>query len=98
MPLGGGEQGALDAIDPGDEVVLIEPGPATGEAIAMAARQLLDRMLAGGGELVTALVGTAAPEGLAAALADHVRARHWEVELSGYPSGQAGSILLLGVE
>jgi hypothetical protein len=80
------------------EVVLVEPGPATEDTLAAAARQLLDRMLVGGGELVTALIGAAAPEGLAGALSEHARERHWEVELAAFPGGQAGSILLLGVE
>lgn len=80
------------------EIVLIEPGPATGPLVIGAARHLLDRMLAGGGELVTALPGAAAPESLVDDLAEYVRAEHREVELSGYPGGQAEAILLLGVE
>jgi DAK2 domain fusion protein YloV len=80
------------------EIVLIEPGPATAEAVLAGGLRLVDRMLAGGGELVTALPGRDAPEGLVAALAEHVRAEHREVELTDYPGGQTGAILLLGVE
>jgi len=80
------------------EIVLIEPGPATEPLVIGAARHLLDRMLAGGGELVTALPGADAPTGLVADLAEYVRAEHREVELTGYPGGQAEAILLLGVE
>ncbi|HEY3610043.1 MAG TPA: DAK2 domain-containing protein [Pseudonocardiaceae bacterium] len=80
------------------EIVLIEPGPATEPLVIGAARHLLDRMLAGGGELVTALPGADAPESLVDDLTEHVRAEHREVELTGYPGGQAEAILLLGVE
>jgi dihydroxyacetone kinase-like predicted kinase len=80
------------------EIVLIEPGPATEPLVIGAARHLLDRMLAGGGELVTALPGADAPAELVADLAEYVRAEHREVELTGYPGGQAEAILLLGVE
>jgi DAK2 domain fusion protein YloV len=80
------------------EIVLIEPGPATEPLVLGAARHLLDRMLAGGGELVTALPGADAPESLVDDLAEHVRAEHREVALTGYPGGQAEAILLLGVE
>lgn len=80
------------------EVVLIEPGPAAEGTVLNAARQLLDRMLSGGGELVTALPGAAAPDGLAGAITEHVRAEHREVECTVYFGGQPGTILLLGVE
>jgi uncharacterized protein len=80
------------------EIVLIEPGPAGVDTVLGAARKLVDRMLSGGGELVTALPGADAADDLADALAEHVRAEHREVEFTGYPGGQAGTILLLGVE
>jgi hypothetical protein len=80
------------------EIVLIEPGPAEESAIVGAGRKLVDRMLSGGGELVTALPGADAPAALADVLAEHVRAEHREVEFTGYPGGQAGTLLLLGVE
>jgi dihydroxyacetone kinase-like predicted kinase len=66
--------------------------------VVTAAHKLADRMLAGGGELVTVLAGLAAPDGLLDDLAEHVRADHREVEFTGYPGGQAEAILLLGVE
>ncbi len=80
------------------EIVLVEPGPADPKTVVETARQLVDRMLAGGGELVTALPGADAPDGLVDDLAEHVRAGHREVEVTGYDGGQAGAILLLGVE
>jgi dihydroxyacetone kinase-like predicted kinase len=80
------------------EVVLIERGPATEEAVIAGAVRLLDRMLTSGGELVTVLFGADAPATLPDELAQHVRVEHREVEFTGYPGGQAEPILLLGVE
>jgi len=80
------------------EVVLIEAGPVTDELVLGAAHKLADRMLAGGGELVTALPGADAPAGMAEDLEEHVRAEHREVEFTCYAGGQAEAILLLGVE
>ncbi|HEX3649882.1 MAG TPA: DAK2 domain-containing protein [Pseudonocardiaceae bacterium] len=80
------------------EIVVIEPGPAGEPSVVGAARKLVDRMLSGGGELVTALPGAGAPAGLADALAEHVRAEHREVEFTAYSGGQPDSLLLLGVE
>ncbi|HVV21163.1 MAG TPA: DAK2 domain-containing protein [Pseudonocardiaceae bacterium] len=102
-----GEQGItwVGVCQPGDvlglldgEIVLIEPGPAGPKAVFEAAHRLVDRMLSGGGELVTALFGADSPDGLADDLAEHVRTEHREVEFTGYPGGQRGTILLLGVE
>jgi dihydroxyacetone kinase-like predicted kinase len=80
------------------EVVLIETGPATDKAIFVAATRLLDRMLSGGGELVTILPGASAPAGMLDSLAEFVREQHREVEFTGYPGGQSEPVLLLGVE
>ncbi|WP_308209259.1 DAK2 domain-containing protein [Allokutzneria sp. A3M-2-11 16] len=76
------------------EVVLIEPA----SAVTSAACQLADRMLAAGGELVTAVLGAGAPDGVAEALAEHLRHTRPEVELAAYPGGQLDAVLLLGVE
>jgi uncharacterized protein len=59
---------------------------------------LVARMLSVGGELVTALLGAGAPNGLADALAEDLRRTHPEVELAVYRGGQPGSSLLVGVE
>jgi hypothetical protein len=80
------------------EIVLIEPGPSDPDVVLAAGRKLVDRMLSGGGELVTALPGADAAGDLADALAEYVRAEHREVEFTGYPGGQPGTLLLLGVE
>ncbi|TCB96136.1 DAK2 domain-containing protein [Micromonospora zingiberis] len=59
---------------------------------------LVDRLLGGGGELVTLLVGADAPDGLADAVHTHI-ARRWPfVEVQAYPGGQPRYPLLVGVE
>ncbi|MBE1487788.1 DAK2 domain-containing protein [Plantactinospora soyae] len=59
---------------------------------------LLDRMLGGGGELVTLLLGVDAPDGLAETVRAHL-ARRWPfVEVHHYSGGQPFYPLLVGVE
>lgn len=72
-----------------DEVVLIAADP------AQAARELVDRMLATGGELLTAL---SPDDSTGELLAEHLRRTRPEVEMLCYPAGCSGSLLLLGVE
>lgn len=81
-----------------DEVVLIEPAPASEANLVAAAMGVLARMLALGGELVTVLGGADAPPGVAVALAAQLRLEHPEVELTSYASGQSDAVLLMGVE
>ncbi|MBB4685459.1 DAK2 domain-containing protein [Amycolatopsis jiangsuensis] len=81
-----------------DEVVLIEPAPASETNLVAAAMGVLNRMLALGGELVTVLGGADAPPGVAAELAGQLRLDHPEVELTSYASGQRDAVLLMGVE
>ncbi|MFD0691225.1 DAK2 domain-containing protein [Actinomadura fibrosa] len=84
---------------PGDVLGLIEGDVAMiGADVAGVACQVLDRMLSGGGELVTVIVGTHAPPGLAAALEDHLRERHPDVEVGVYDGGQERYPVLIGVE
>jgi dihydroxyacetone kinase-like predicted kinase len=84
---------------PGDVLGLIEGDVAMiGSAPAAVAAQLLDRMLSGGGELVTLIRGTYAPDGLAGVLEDHLRDRHPDVEVGVYEGGQVRFPLLIGVE
>jgi DAK2 domain fusion protein YloV len=80
------------------EVTVIEPGPATLDAIDLAARAVIARMLGIGGELVTALLGAGAPDGMAGELEDYLRLEHPEVDLVIYPGGQTDAVLILGVE
>ncbi|MDT2007847.1 DAK2 domain-containing protein [Rhodococcus opacus] len=76
----------------GHEVIVIEP-----DAVA-AGRRLVDLVLGAGGELVTLLMGSEAPDGLDTELADHISQRHPGVEVMIYHGGQPGDLLQLGVE
>lgn len=69
-----------------------------GADIADVAKGLLDRMLLGGGELVTLVTGADAPDGLADHLAAHLLACRPGVETTAYAGGQPHYPLLLGVE
>jgi dihydroxyacetone kinase-like predicted kinase len=61
-------------------------------------RRLLDRMLGGGGELVTLVLGADAPPTLEAALRGHMGQTWPFVELQCYTGGQPRYHLLVGVE
>ncbi len=76
----------------GDEVVLIDGDPLA------AARALVERMLSGGGELVTVLLGQQVPDGVEEMLIKHLRAVYPEVETVVYAGGLPESLLLIGVE
>lgn len=84
---------------PGDVLALVE-----GEVHLIGADLLdtcvavVDRMLGGGGELVTLLAGADAPDGLAEAVREHVGRRWPFVEVQAYPGGQPHYPLLVGVE
>ncbi|MEU3455023.1 DAK2 domain-containing protein [Micromonospora sp. NPDC006766] len=84
---------------PGDVLALVE-----GEVHLIGADLLdtctavVDRMLGGGGELVTLLCGAGAPAGLADQVREHVE-RSWPfVEVQSYEGGQPHYPLLVGVE
>ncbi|MDY7086797.1 MAG: DAK2 domain-containing protein [Actinomycetota bacterium] len=69
-----------------------------GGDLAQVSAHLLDRMLGGGGELATLVLGADAPAGLEHVLRDHV-GRAWPfVELHCYAGGQPRYHLLVGVE
>ncbi|MEV4638595.1 DAK2 domain-containing protein [Actinoplanes sp. NPDC049548] len=73
-----------------------EAGPE--EALGGVSCRLLDRMLGGGGELVTLVLGADAPAGLEELLRAHV-AQAWPfVEVQAYAGGQPRYHLLVGVE
>ena len=61
-------------------------------------RALLDRMLGGGGELVTLVLGMDAPDGLGETLIAHVTQAWPFVEVQSYSGGQPRYHLLVGVE
>ncbi|RFU42052.1 dihydroxyacetone kinase, partial [Actinomadura logoneensis] len=84
---------------PGDVLGLIDGDVALiGRDLAGTARGLLDRMLSGGGELVTLVRGEGAPAGLTGALETHLRDRHPDVEAVSYDGRQERYPLLVGVE
>ncbi|OLT46232.1 dihydroxyacetone kinase [Saccharomonospora sp. CUA-673] len=68
------------------------------DRIVETALEVLTRMLAVGGELVTVLTGVDAPDRIEEILTEHLRAAHPEVELVCYYGGQADAVLLMGVE
>ena len=77
----------------GDVVLIGRDGDVVGTAC-----QLADRLLAVGGELLTALLGADAPPELGEALQEHLRRSHPEIEVMVYPGGQQDTLLLIGVE
>lgn len=76
----------------GQDVVVIDRN------VHAAGQTLLDRMLGLGGELVTLLVGAAAPEGLAGELTAHIDAAFPGVEVTVYTGGQHADLIQIGVE
>ena len=84
---------------PGDVLGLIEGDVVLlGQDVEVVASDLVDRMLAGGGELVTVVTGAGAVDGLGARLADHVEHAHPAAEVVVYDGGQPHYPVLLGVE
>ena len=69
-----------------------------GDHVEAVARELLDRLLDGGGELVTAVLGADAAPGLGDRLVAWLTERHPAVEALVLDGGQPHYPLLLGVE
>jgi DAK2 domain fusion protein YloV len=84
---------------PGDLLGLVDGEVnVIGADLGEVCRRLLDRMLGGGGELVTLVLGADAPPGLEPVLTAHV-GRTWPfVEVQCYAGGQPHYHLLVGVE
>ncbi|QGN50274.1 DAK2 domain-containing protein [Micromonospora sp. WMMD558] len=84
---------------PGDVLALVDGEVhLIGSDLLDTCTAVVDRMLGGGGELVTLLSGADAPAGLTDAVRDHVT-RAWPfVEVHAYPGGQPYYPLLVGVE
>jgi DAK2 domain fusion protein YloV len=83
----------------GDVLALVE-GEVNliGQDLHRTCRDLLDRLLAAGGELVTLLTGEQAPDDLATTLTAHLAA-HWPfVEAQVYHGGQPHHPLVVGIE
>ncbi|MGB2567398.1 DAK2 domain-containing protein [Micromonospora citrea] len=84
---------------PGDVLALVEGEVhLIGADLVDTCVAVVDRMLGGGGELVTLLTGEDAPDGLAEAVRAHVVRRWPFVEVQAYPGGQPHYPLLVGVE
>ncbi|GLY21111.1 DAK2 domain-containing protein [Micromonospora sp. NBRC 101691] len=84
---------------PGDVLALVEGEVhLIGVDLLDTCTALLDRMLGGGGELVTLLTGADAPAGLVDAVRAHVTRRWPFVEVQAYAGGQPHYPLLVGVE
>ena len=92
-------QTAAGLCRPGDLLGLVDGEVhLIGADLAVLAGDLLDRLLAGGGELVTLLLGRDAPAGLGADLAGYL-GRAWPgVEVALYDAGQPVYPLLVGIE
>ena len=84
---------------PGDVLALVEGEVhLIGSELSETCVALLDRLLAGGGELVTLILGADAPPELSGLLTRHV-ANGWPfVEVQAYDGGQPHYPLLVGVE
>jgi DAK2 domain fusion protein YloV len=84
---------------PGDVLGLIEGDVVLiGADVEDVARQLLDRMLGGGGELVTVVTGADASTGLSDRLSAYVEKTYAPAEALTYDGGQPHYPVLLGVE
>ena len=84
---------------PGDVLGLLEGDVVLlGRDLEAVALELVDRMLAGGGELVTVVTGADAPDGAGERLRTTVEHTHPAVEVVLYEGGQPHYPLLLGVE
>ncbi|WP_035846002.1 DAK2 domain-containing protein [Kitasatospora azatica] len=83
----------------GDVLGLIDGDVAViGRGIAETGAEVLSRMLAAGGELVTLVLGEGAPGGLADQLVAHARRQRPEVDTLVFAGGQESAPLLIGVE
>ncbi|MFI9275376.1 DAK2 domain-containing protein [Kitasatospora sp. NPDC052896] len=83
----------------GDVLGLIDGDVAViGASIGATGAEVLSRMLAAGGELVTLVLGGGAPDGLAEQLVAHARRQRPEVDTMVFTGGQESAPLLIGVE
>jgi DAK2 domain fusion protein YloV len=83
----------------GDVLGLVEGDVAViGSDLSDTAAEVLERMLAAGGEMVTLVVGDQAPQGLAERLEEQVRSGHLAVDTVVYEGREQCTPLLIGVE
>ncbi|MGW5684111.1 DAK2 domain-containing protein [Nonomuraea sp. NPDC003754] len=84
---------------PGDVLGMIDGDVALiGDTLAEVAERIVDRMVAGGGELVTLVTGADAPERLAEAVTGFLARTRPDVEVAVHEGEQGGYPLLIGVE
>jgi dihydroxyacetone kinase-like predicted kinase len=84
---------------PGDVLGLLDGDVVMiGADVRAVATDLLDRMLAAGGELVTLVLGEDADPGLGRGLQEHLARAHRSAESCVYLGGQPHYPLLIGVE
>lgn len=84
---------------PGDVLALVDGDVvAIGADVGAVARELLDRLLNAGGELVTLVLGVDAPPTLAGTVRAHLRVRWPFCEVHLLDGGQPRAVLLVGVE
>ena len=85
--------------EPGDVLGVVAGDFAViGDDLFVVATQVLERLLGGGGELVTIVHGQAGPADLAARCAAYVETHHPAVDVVVYEGGQDRYPLLVGVE
>jgi hypothetical protein len=90
---------SADLGDPGDVLGVVDGEvQLVGSDVAAVAEKVLDRLLRGGGELVTVVTGHDAPTGLGLQLEGVVTSGHPDVEVLVHEGGQAGYPVLLAVE
>ena len=85
--------------EPGDVLGVVDGDVViVGSDELVVAREVVHRLLASGGELVTVVAGVDAPRGLLQAVTDEARSAHHGIEVSLIDGGQAVYSVLLGVE
>ncbi|WP_159776428.1 DAK2 domain-containing protein [Streptomyces sp. HM190] len=83
----------------GDVLGLIDGDVAViGDDVTATATRVVDRMLAAGGEMVTLVLGDAAPTDIADHVETSLRESHLGVDTVVYRGGRQGALLLIGVE
>jgi dihydroxyacetone kinase-like predicted kinase len=90
---------AAGRCEPGDVLGLVDGEVAViGSEIGAACAALLDRLLGGGGELVTLVLGADAPPDLGERITAHLREAWPSAQTQVYDGGQPHHALLIGVE